>query len=612
MQYFKIIINYLKPYSNRIITGLFIKFIGTLFTLFSFLMFIPFFDVLFSNQSLIENPVPLQLTIESIKHNLYYLLSQIIAIYGKEIALLFIGGLVLIMATIQALCQYYISSSMIFVSQSAGRDLRAKLFHNVLFLPLNFFYRYKKGDILSRLSVDVNKFQSLVITAVFSILISLVSIFIYSYSLFYINTYLTLLIAILSFLTILIINRVGKRLREMAKLGMESYSENISFLDATLYGIKMVKICNAEKHIYSTFKKLNRHVTKIMIKMGQRNALYNPLTRIIGITALVVIMILGGILIIQDNGNMNSQTFISYLLVLYQIINPAKSLSNIYYKLQQGLASYERIDTVMQLQNLAKQESNLINIRQFKQDITYSNVYFKYENQFVLKQIDVTIKKGETIALVGRSGAGKSTFVDLLAKFYDINEGDIFIDGISIKNIDMHSLRELIGMVTQEPILFHESIYYNIAFSKHEATIAEVVEAAKIANAHNFIMNLDNGYETVIGERGKKLSGGERQRIAIARAILNNPSILILDEATSELDSESEALVKQALSNLMKNRTTIVIAHRLSTIQYANSILVFDNGEIKEKGTYTELLKYGKIFKKLHNSQYNYNTSQIY
>jgi len=371
----------------------------------------------------------------------------------------------------------------------------------------------------------------------------------------------------------------------------------------------MVKTFNAESHVTKGFQRVNRRLTDIMIRVGRRNAIINPATRLMGMIALVIIMLLGGMLILNDNTGMSSQAFVGYLVVLYQLINPAKSLSNIYYNMQQGMASYERLREIMNRQNPVYASAGATQIGGFKEKIEYRNVSFRYETSWVLRNIHATIEKGQTIALVGRSGAGKSTFADLLPRFYDVDEGEIRMDGMPIKQMDVRALRGLMGMVSQEPILFHDNIYDNIAFSKPGASREEVIQAAKIAHAHDFISNLEYGYDTIIGERGVKLSGGERQRITIARAVLNNPPILILDEATSELDSESEEMVKEALYHLMRNRTTLVIAHRLSTIKNADAILVFDQGEIKERGTYKELLEHGKIFKTLHEKQASKGTS---
>ena len=604
MKTYKKIVPYFTPYWKLIILGLLVKFIGTLLTLFSFLMIIPFFEVLFSNQPLIENPVAFEWSVEAFKHNFYYLLSEIVRNYGSETALISIGLFVLLMVTLQSLCRYYVSYTQSRVSQSAGRDIRQQMFRHIIYLPLTFFEKRRKGDILSRFGVDVAKFQSFVVNSVFTVLTALVSLFVYLFALFYIHVNLTLLILALSIPAIWIVNRVGKRLREMTRTGMESLGSNMSFIDSIIYGIKTVKTFNAERNVIKGFRKVNNRLTHLMIRLGRRNAILTPVTRLMGMTALVIIMILGGILILRSNTGISSQAFVSYLVVVYQLINPARSLSNIYYNMQQGMASFHRIDEIMQVRKPVYHSSRQLQKIEFNQMIEYQNVSFKYDTSWALQNINATIPKGHTIALVGRSGAGKSTFADLLPRFYELDKGDILIDGISVNQFDVHALRNLTGIVSQESILFHESIADNIAFSKPGANREEVMEAAKIAHAHDFILALDQGYDTQIGERGVKLSGGERQRITIARAILNNPSILILDEATSELDSESEKLVQDALEELMKNRTTLVIAHRLSTIQNADRILVFDHGEIKEQGSFNELIEKNGIFRSLYEKQY--------
>ncbi len=604
MNHYKKILSYVSPYWKQIILGLIVKFIGTLLTLFSFLMIIPFFEVLFFDQSLVENSVPFTLTVESFKTNFYYLLSRIIQLHGNETALIAIGIFVAVMVSLQSFCRYYVSYTMSRVSQIVGRDIREELFQKIIYLPLAFFSNVKKGDILSRFGIDINKFQTFIISSIFTILTTLVSFAVYLFAVFYIHIKLSLLILGLSIPAIYVVNRIGKRLREMAKTGMELLGSNMSFIDGIVYGIKIVKTFNAEKNTISGFERINDRLTRLMIRLGRRNAIINPATSFMGMIALVIIMLLGGVLILNGNTLMSSQAFVSYLVVLYQLIKPVKSLSNIYYNIEQGMASYERIDELMKLQNSVSISAGILKVETINKTIEYKNVSFQYETSRVLKNINVTVEKGQTIALVGRSGAGKSTFADLLPRFYDINEGEILIDGIPIRHFEIHSLRGLIGMVSQEPILFHTTICDNISFSKPDAVRDAVIRAATIANAHDFIMDLEKGYDTVIGERGIKLSGGEQKRITIARAVLSNPPVLILDEATSELDSESEELVQEALYKLMKNRTTIVIAHRLSTIRNADCILVFDRGEIKERGSFDELMKNEGIFKALHEKQY--------
>jgi subfamily B ATP-binding cassette protein MsbA len=403
----------------------------------------------------------------------------------------------------------------------------------------------------------------------------------------------------------LVIGRVGKKLRSGSVQGQHILGSLVSIIEETLFGIRIIKAFNAEEKSIGKFRKNNQYFTNLMKKVERRRVLAHPLSELMGTCVVVMIMYFGGQMILNNEGGMTSQGFIGYLLVFSQVMTPAKSLSTIYYNIQKGMASFDRLKEILLIENPVKDHENAISKSSFDDKIEYNNVWFKYDDVFVLKNIEFTLYKGQTIAIVGPSGAGKSTLVDLLPRFYDAIEGDILIDGISLKNLKQHDIRNLMGIVSQESILFNDTVYNNIAFGDKNVTMEEVIKAAKVANAHDFIVQMDKDYQTNVGDRGIRLSGGQRQRITIARAILMNPPILIMDEATSSLDSESEKMVQNAIFNLMKNRTSIVIAHRLSTIMKADQILVMQDGAIVERGKYQELLDKKGLFKHLHDKQFD-------
>ncbi len=415
---------------------------------------------------------------------------------------------------------------------------------------------------------------------------------------------LTLFVFVLLPLMGLLIGKVGKNLKRHSWEGQTKMGEILALMEETLSGLRIIKAFNAEKRMKQKFSDENEAYRRIQNRLMRRRSLAHPMSEFLGTIVIVIILWFGGTLVLNHTSSLSAAAFISYIAMFYSIINPAKNLTNAYYSVQKGLAAMERIDVILYAESSVKESENPQKINDFQQDITYKNVSFSYnDNKQVLKNINLRIPKGKTIALVVQSGSGKSTFVDLLPRFYDVNQGEITIDGINIRNLPFYNLRELMGNVNQDPILFNDTIYNNIAFGVENATREEVENAARIANAHEFIIQTENGYDTIIGDRGGKLSGGQRQRLSIARAVLKNPPVMILDEATSALDTESEKLVQEALDNLMKNRTSIVIAHRLSTIKNADLICVFHEGEIAEQGTHEELLALNGIYTKLYYMQ---------
>ncbi len=422
--------------------------------------------------------------------------------------------------------------------------------------------------------------------------------------LIYMSGSLTIFVFIFIPIVGLIIGKIGKSLKKSSMKGQRKISEILTTTEETLGGIRIVKAFNAEQLMKQKYRRMINELYSVMNKLVRRNSLSSPLSEFLGTLVIVIIIIYGGSLVLGDTGSLSGEEFITYIVIFSQILTPAKSLSKAYYGVKRGSASIERVTEILEAENDILESDHPKNIRSFNHKIEYKNVSFKYKDVPVLKNIDLTIEKGKAIAFVGQSGSGKSTLVDLLPRFYDIEEGNILIDGINIKDIKLKDLRSLIGNVNQEAILFNDSIFNNIAFGTDNSSFEDIENAAKIANAHEFIMETPDGYQTNIGDRGSKLSGGQRQRLSIARAVLKNPPILILDEATSALDTESEKLVQEALINLMKNRTSIVIAHRLSTVRHADEICVINNGNIIERGTHKELIKENKAYKKLHDLQF--------
>jgi len=603
-RFFKLLL-YVKPYFLNAILNGFFNILASVFGLFSLTMAIPFLGILFGTQTPVRDSVPLEFNLQSIQHNFNYLLTQQIDKYGPDAALLLVSIVVIITSFLKNTCVFLANYFMAPIRNGVMQDIRNKLYDKILVLPLSFFTNERKGDVLTRMSSDVQEIEWSIMSSIEILFRDPITILIYVGTLFFMSYELTLFALLLIPISGFVIGRVGKNLRKQSGQGQRRIGNILSIVEETLLGIRIIKGFNAEDKMSSYFKKMNHLYTKLMIKLFRRRYLASPLSEFLGTIVLVSLMYFGGKLVLNNQTDLNSQQFIAYLVIFSQIINPAKSFSQAYYNIQKGMASLDRINQILSADIKIYEAEDAVSITEFKDKIEFVNVSFKYEEEeeYVLKNISFTIKKGQMVALVGPSGAGKSTIADLLPRFFDVTEGDILIDGISIKKIKIKDLRNLIGIVTQQPILFNESFFRNIAFGVDSATEEQVIQAAKIANAYDFIMEYPNNFYTNIGESGDKLSGGQKQRISIARAILKNPPILILDEATSSLDTESERLVQDALNKLMKNRTSLVIAHRLSTIVNADNILVINKGTIVEQGTHEELLAKNGLYKKLHDIQ---------
>ena len=603
MHYFFKIIKYLKPYYSFAVLNIFTNIISVLFSLISLTMVIPFLGILFETQKKIYNPQPLSFNANAIKDNFYAIISSIIDEKGKIEALLFICLLVLFTFFFRNLFRYLALYFLTPIRNGIVHDLRMDLHKKIISLPLTFFNKKRKGDLTARLTSDLVEIEWSIMSSLEMICKDPLNIIIYLITLIIISPELTIFVIILFPITGLIIGVIGRSLKKSSSQGQNKMGELLSIIDENISGLRIVKAFNAEKHINKNFEKNSAEYKSIMTRLLRKKDLSSPMSEFLSTLVMVIVMWFGGKLVLSGNTGVSAEEFIGYILIFSQIIPPVKSLTSSYYHIQKGSAAAERIYAILDAENNIPNLRDSKKIKLINNNIEIKNVSFKYENINILNDINLSIKKGKMIAIVGKSGSGKSTLADLLARFYDVNDGEILIDSCNIKEISIAGLRDLIGIVSQESILFNDTIYNNIGLGKVNASQEEIISAAKIANAHDFILQTKNGYQTNIGDKGNKLSGGEKQRITIARAILKNPEILILDEATSSLDAESEKLVQEALGNLMKGRTSLVIAHRISTIKLADEIIVLDAGKIIEKGNHEELINQKGHYKKLFDLQ---------
>lgn len=603
MKNFIKIIQYIIPYKGKVGLNVGFNLLSVIFSLFSITMAIPFLGILFQIQEMVFEKVPFSLSLSSFMHNFNYYVSRIIENHGAFYALVLIGVVVVVTSLMKNGFKYMAMYFLTPIRNGVVRDIRNAMYNKTIDLPLAYYTRERKGDIISRMTNDVHQIEISVISSLEMVFREPITILVYLSSLLVLSPQLTLFVLILLPLSGLVIGRIGKSLRATALRSQSRLGAILSVMEETITGLRVIKAFNAEEKMNQRFRQLNQKYTRLMNRLYRRHYLASPLSEFMGTLVVIIIMIFGGAMVLKGQSGLSPNGFIGYLLIFSQIINPAKSFSQAFYNIQKGMASADRIDDILKAVNNITEPSDALGKPSFDSDITLRNVSFQYENEPVLKNINLTIKKGQKVALVGQSGAGKSTLVDLIPRYYDTSTGEILIDGFPIRNIRIKDLRALMGNVNQEPILFNDTFFNNIAFGENEVTEEEVINAAKVANAHEFIERTPEGYQTNIGDRGSKLSGGQRQRISIARAILKNPPILILDEATSALDTESEQLVQEALYNIMQNRTSIVVAHRLSTVVNADLICVMHEGEIVEQGTHQELLEKNGIYKKLHSLQ---------
>jgi len=610
MNFFYLLKRFILPYKKYIGLNIFFHLLATLFSLVSFASIIPILQILFGlNTSIHTAYLPFSHNdgfkeiFAALKNNAYYFIEQTIATNGAGAVLLFLGLFLVITAFLKTGSSYLGSFFMIPIRTGVLRDLRDQIYKKILSLPIGFYSQERKGDIMSRMTSDVNEIGASIMSSLDMMFKNPIMITIYLVTMFTINVKLTIFVLILLPASGFLIGQVGRKLKKSTKRGQEELGEILSRIEETIGGLRVVKAFNAEKKLTGAFHQLNEKNRQTTNNINRRYEMAHPMSEFLGTIVIAIILWYGGSLILNAESGIDAAVFIYYMVIFYSIINPVKDLSKATYTIHKGMASLERVDKILQTENPIKDPENPKPLDAFQNKIEYKNLSFRYNEKWVLENINLTIERSKTIALVGQSGSGKTTLADLLPRYYDVENGEICIDGINIKDVRVKDLRALMGIVNQEAILFNDTFFNNIAFGVENATMEDVIAAAKIANAHDFIVASPEGYEMNIGDRGCRLSGGQRQRISIARAILKNPPILILDEATSALDTESEKLVQNALENLMKNRTTIVIAHRLSTIKNADEICVMNEGRIVERGKHDDLIALNGYYRRLNEMQ---------
>lgn len=600
---FYLLKRFIPPYKGWAISNIIFNILGAIFGAFSFLALSPILGILFGTKKMVTEPVAFSMNIESIKQFLNYKMSLIISTEGQFRALYLIGIFMIIMVFLKVGFTYLASFCMVPIRNGVVRDLRNKIYKKLMSLPLGFFSNERKGDIMARVTGDVNEVENSIMNSLEMLIKNPVLILVSLGIMIYMSWSLTLFVLVMLPFAGLLTGRIGKGLKKPSRRAQDKMGEILSTIDESLSGLTIIKAFNAEKKMEKRFAKETDDYYKTMNRLMWRNYLAHPVSEFLGTAVIIIVLWYGGRLILKNEGGMAPENFITYLVFFYSIINPAKAFSSAFYSIEKGMASVDRIDAILMAEDKIREKGNAISKADFNAGIEFRNVSFAYHKDIIIKNINLTIPKGKTVALVGKSGSGKTTFVKLIPRFWDVSSGDIFIDGVNIKELKLSDLRGLMGYVSQEPVLFNDTFENNISFGVDNATSEQVTKAATVAHAHDFIVESANGYQTKVGDLGQKLSGGQRQRVSIARAVLKNPPILILDEATSSLDTESEKLVQEALQSLMKNRTSIVIAHRLSTIKNADLIVVFHKGEVVEQGTHDELLEKKGEYYHLHKIQ---------
>jgi ATP-binding cassette, subfamily B, bacterial MsbA len=604
MSNIRLLLKYFAPYRWSAFRNILYNILSAVFALASYTLVAPFLKILFNTVQAVQDPGAFQLSADYIDQFTRFYLYGFIQKYGQGGALVWVVIIVIVASLFKNLFVFLANNSMAFIRACTVRDLRKKLYDKVLRLPLSFFTESRKGDVMTRISNDVQEIEISVMASLSMIFRDPLYILIFVIYLFVSSFRLTLFAMALLPISGWLIGRASRTLRSSSLLGQQYLGRLLSVVEETLTGLRIVKGFNAEEKMKKQFAESNERYSKIFKRVTRKAYLASPISEFLSTIVLMILMYVGGKMALLGSDNLSPDKLIAYLVIFSQIIQPAKNITTAWFSIQKGMASIDRIDQILDAEEKISEKEDAISVSGFKESIEFRGVWFAYNNEPVLKDINLTIKKGQTVAIVGKSGSGKSTLVDLLPRFMDADKGQVLIDGVDVRDLKTHDLRFLMGIVSQQPILFNASFRDNIAFGVDVADKEKVEYAARIANAHEFIADTDSGYESSVGESGNKLSGGQRQRVSIARAIMANPPILILDEATSALDTESERLVQDAILNLMKNRTSVVIAHRLSTIQHADLIVVVDEGRIVETGTHTELMANADgFYRKLHSYQ---------
>ena len=605
-EFFQILRRFVPPYKRYLVMTVSFNILSAVLNIFSFAAIIPILQIIFKTEKAAAAPQLMAWNWDNMKevaaNNMDYYVNALIADIGPTTTLLVLGLFLVTMTFLKTGAYFLSSATVIPIRTGIVRDIRNQLYRKITSLPIGFFSEERKGDIIARMSGDVQEIENSIMSSLDMLFKNPILIIAYFATLLCISWQLTLFTILFVPVMGWIMGKVGRKLKRKSKEAQALWSDTMSQVEETLGGLRIIKAFCAEEKMNRRFDNTNSSYRNQILKVNTRQQMAHPMSEFLGTVMIIIVLWFGGILVLNQQV-LSGPTFIYYLVILYSIINPLKDFSKAGYNIPKGLASMERVDKILLAESDIKEKENPKHISSFDHTIEFRHVSFRYGEQWVLRDINLTIEKGKTIALVGQSGGGKSTMVDLIPRYYDVQEGEVLIDGINVKDLDIHDLRQLIGNVNQEAILFNDTFFNNISFGVDNATQQQVEEAARIANADEFIKASENGYDTNIGDRGGRLSGGQRQRVSIARAILKNPPILILDEATSALDTESERLVQDALERLMKTRTTVAIAHRLSTIKNADEICVLHEGQIVERGTHDELISKDGYYKKLHDMQ---------